>query len=149
MSRFDDGYDEPFNNAGALYHQTIENCLAGKRGQVALKELEAVLVAMPEKELIGSSLCFEGKVCAVGAIAVERKVKAGMTREEALKWLEEKTGHYENAQETVGFAVRELEMFGRLAEAFAYANDEECFDKSPARRHEKVLAWVRSKIKAV
>jgi len=71
MSRsgYSEDYDEDFPNAGALYRNSVDSALAGKRGQKFLLELLASLDAMPEKRLVAFAFEADGEVCALGAVA--------------------------------------------------------------------------------
>lgn len=111
MSRFSDDWDdyEPdYNNASDLWYANLQRALGGKRGQQALAELREALLALPEKRLISGALCTvnaekrgeeigkwskqdliekvgeqgEG-VCAIGAFAWFKKVRAGTDPSEA------------------------------------------------------------------
>lgn len=78
MSRFD--YFE-FTEEGipaGLWDQMVSRALAGKKGQAVLAQLEAALLALPEKKLVFEFLASEGSVCAVGAyVAQERADRCG------------------------------------------------------------------------
>lgn len=71
MSRFDDGDGEGM--PWGLWEQTVSTALGGKRGQMALADLESALVALPEPRLIEGHLASHGAVCAVGAYVAHRK----------------------------------------------------------------------------
>jgi hypothetical protein len=74
MSR--SGYSEDLDQ-GALniYRANVDRALAGKRGQRFLREMLAALDAMPVKELVaGEIVRDETHVCAIGAVALARKV---------------------------------------------------------------------------
>lgn len=76
MSRFDDdGEGMPWE----LWERVVSQALAGRKGQAALADLEAALIALPEPKLIRDHLAADGGVCAVGAYvahkqAAERKL---------------------------------------------------------------------------
>lgn len=54
----------------ALWQANCRRSLQGKKGQAALRELEAALLALPEKRLIANNLQDpKGEVCALGALA--------------------------------------------------------------------------------
>lgn len=159
MSRFNDDGDEDFNNQQRLYAQSVQNAINGKRGQTALLELEEALLAMPEKRLIEGELYREdfpgvagtevvpekGGVCAVGAMVIHRKMKAGMTREQAMEAVAKKFGA--GYHDTVACAKEELGLLTTLATEFAFVNDEEACACSPEERYGIVLAWVRKNLK--
>ena len=59
-----------------LYRANVDRAIAGKRGQAFLRELAAVMDAMPAKRLIRGGLIDEtGGVCAFGAVCQARGVK--------------------------------------------------------------------------
>ncbi len=76
MSR--SGYSEDFGDDGqslGLYRASVARAINGKRGQTFLREMAEALDAMPVKELItGEVVSAEGCVCAIGAVAVARKM---------------------------------------------------------------------------
>lgn len=145
MTRFDDyGYDEDYNNQGALFWANCDRALTGQRGIAALRELEAALVALPEPELVLGSLARDGKVCAVGAMIVQRKIAAGQRRDEALAWLE---GRGDIADETATIGENELGITYSLAYRLAYLNDEEvAWNATDAERYQAVLTFVRKRL---
>lgn len=148
MSRFDDGDEEDFPNQQALYAQATKNALKGKRGQAALKELEEALLALPDKALIEGQLFSEenGGVCAVGAMVVHRKMKEGMTRQEAIEWLSKRYG--DDYHSTIECGKDTLGLLYCVASEFAYVNDEEACASTPEERYDIVLKWVREHINA-
>jgi hypothetical protein len=89
MSRFGDYSDDLyFNNQGDFWWANIERALSGRRGQVALRELEAALVELPEPKLISGHLSMNGQVCAVGALVARRRCAKGESRDAVLQELE-------------------------------------------------------------
>jgi len=72
MSR--SGYSDDCETVG-LWQAAVSRAIAGKRGQKFLREMAAALDAMPVKELITDELVLdESRVCAIGAVAVARKL---------------------------------------------------------------------------
>lgn len=150
MSRFDDYCDEEFPNQHALWERAQKLALSGKRGRQVLRELEEALLAMPEKRLISGYLCRGGAVCALGALAVKRKVDLGLARPDALGRVEaDMAGRMasegldledETAHNTIDYARHELGMRPALASAIAFQNDESAYRVSPEERHALVLA---------
>lgn len=152
MSRFIEGDgDEDFPNAQALWWRAQENALRGRKGQAVLRELEAALVALPEKRLIEGALCDDrGQVCALGALATKR----GLDQEE----MKEHQG--EHAGFIADWAKDALGLSGALATAIEWENDEGFWRvytemdgyratggrETAEQRYERVLAWVRSQI---
>lgn len=150
MSRFDDCYDEDFPNQAELYRANVQRALKGKRGQAFLKELEEALVALPEKKLIEGRICEMGKVCAMGALALKRRVSSGEKIEDALRWLEDEAPQEGYADETAAFMEKHFGVLGCLAMEVAYTNDERRQkDPTEEARYEKVLTWVRENIAKV
>jgi hypothetical protein len=72
MSR--SGYSDDCENVG-LWQAAVDRAIAGKRGQKFLREMVTALDAMPVKELItGELVRDDAHVCAIGAVAVARKL---------------------------------------------------------------------------
>ena len=70
MGRITYSEDDDFNNQGLMWMANQERSIKGRKGQAALRELEAALLALPEKRLISGELeNAVGEVCAVGALA--------------------------------------------------------------------------------
>lgn len=62
--------DEEYPGQFALWQGNCRRSLRGKAGQAALRELEAALLALPDKRLIAGKLIdAEGGVCSIGALA--------------------------------------------------------------------------------
>ena len=62
--------DEDFPGQFNIWQANCRRSLRGKRGQAALKRLDAALLAMPEKALrSGKLVAHDGSVCAIGALA--------------------------------------------------------------------------------
>lgn len=134
-----------------------ERHLKGKKGQLALKELEAALLALPEKRLEYSKFVVRhgeaddvGAVCALGAVALKRCMDSGMSRAEAIKKLEmevtefdEEAGdsHWENVQRTAGYMGCKV----NFAWAVIEANDEGG-RPTPEGRYKRVLEWCQQQI---
>jgi hypothetical protein len=74
MSRFDFDYDGEGLPWG-LWETVVSNALGGRRGQAALAEMEAALVALPERKLVHGRLAVDGAVCAVGAFVAHRRAE--------------------------------------------------------------------------
>lgn len=159
MSRFDYSYsDETTENQALLWEANLRRAVEGKRGQKALRELEAALLAMPEKRLIEGDICRDGAVCAIGAAAAYRKVQQGKTWKQAMTELPQPPEPDEDGlidddendvYATMAFAKRELAIVGVLAWRIAEVNDEWGWSgKSPEDRYRFVLGWVQKQIKA-
>ena len=147
MSRFWDSGDDS-EMPLALWRQAIENALSGRKGQATLRELEAALLALPQKRLIEGALCHDGEVCALGALALKR----GAIDPENPPYLEDG-----GAAEVGDWAEHHLGVRYALAWEIQWHNDEGQWQgdylrrgraETPEERYERVLAWVRSRIKA-
>lgn len=84
MSRISYSEEEDWPGQFELWRANTERSLRGRGGQRALRELEAALIALPEKRLIAGHLAKDGMVCTVGALVVEKKVSLGQAREQVL-----------------------------------------------------------------
>lgn len=151
MSRFGyDDYDPEFPNQGELWWANIYRHIGGKKGQEALREIRATLLAMPEKRLIRGRLADEqGGVCLVGAVAVARRIAAGERKEDVLRELalSIQDDDYYGGDVTACAGVRVGLKYG-LAWALGDLNDETLYNKTPEERWTAALAWVESKIHA-
>lgn len=144
MGRFDD-YDNDGVMPYELWKANLHRALTGKRGQKALADLEAALLALPDKRLIEGALCEGGEVCAVGALGAHRLVKKGKTWAEAFAELD---GEAETDYETVWFGEK-LGLTGTLTWEIAHRNDETFGTLPPEVRYERMLAWVRQHLTTV
>lgn len=118
-----------------LWQANCRRSLAGKAGQQALRDLEAELLRMPEKRLIGNDLAADGKVCAVGALLRGRGM--AQSRLEELSDCGDETDEIATAE-----GVPRL-----VAWKLVELNDIELEQRTPERRYEAVLAWVREQTK--
>lgn len=88
MTRFGSDYDEPFPNAGELWHANLMRALRGKRGMQVLRDLEAALLALPQPRLIESHVAKDGEVCLVGAYVLHKRVQDRESRDAVMGELE-------------------------------------------------------------
>lgn len=77
MSRISYQEDEDWPGQFNLWRANVNRSIAGKRGQAALRDLEAALLAMPNKRLIGHKFIDGEEVCAVGALVIARLAAKG------------------------------------------------------------------------
>ena len=168
MSRIEEGDcddNDSFLRACA-FEANAKRAVKGKKGQAVLKELEAALLAMPEKRLIsgafadiqvapkgdGKSLYerIGGEVCTMGCLLVHRKMtKQFRGRGQALlEAVNEVTCDPDDGgSEQIQQAATALDLVYPLAYELAYQNDEMGdHDETPEQRYERILKWVRSKI---
>lgn len=170
MSR--SGYDGNCENSiGYCWNAMVERALAGKRGQKFLREMEAALLALPKKELCAYNFAKEGRVCALGAVAVRREIEDGWAFDTAMKILEAKSEQLgDENDEWSDIASEKFDIARAMAQEIQEQNDsgrgswcgpngqnyvdhskgEEMFDlppELPEERWDRMLRWVRSKIK--
>lgn len=147
MSRFDwyDDYDEYTEGRANLWQANVKRALKGKRGQKALRELEAALLALPSKRLIEGNVCDAGEVCALGAMAWHRKVKAGFDPIESLALVEQEAAQLGGDTDlgSIDLGTR-MGLSLVLANEIAYQNDEIFGAIAPEYRYERLLEWVRA-----
>jgi hypothetical protein len=141
MSRINVSEDcDEFPNAAELWHANIQRSLAGRKGQAILRELRDALLALPQKRLIDEYVANEqGEVCTVGALLLERRVRAGEDREAALADLAKVEDYTDSYAADKG--VPKI-----LAWWFAYVNDYELRHLTPEDRYAHVLRDVESRI---
>lgn len=170
MSRFDYESDGE-GITWEMWRHNAELALKGKRGRQALRDLREALLALPEKRLIARALCTVGVtreaanlpegaaqwhrdnlleyvlsqggegVCAVGAYAWYKAVKAGADPQaafEALPFLPDDDGApWETAQ--VG---KRAGMTFTLAWELGQRNDDTYGELTPEQRYVEFLAWI-------
>ena len=120
-----------------LWQANCRRSIRGKKGQAALRELEAALQALPHPRL-GYDVLVEptGEVCAIGAMMVQRRIAAGMSREQAIAECSNVDScDTQEAGEWIG-------MPSLVAWSAAVENDE-YRRETPEQRYERMLAWVR------
>lgn len=169
MSRFwDCGSYDGDGMPPELWQAVVRRAMNSPRGQKVLRELEAALLALPEKRLAEGILYQEGQCCALGALALHRVRQGGLQlfgprayrgkgwkqedkeRREFIATedeLDEAAGHFANDWESAEFGER-MGIAESLAWKIAYWNDEDCEELTGEERYEKMLEIVRSKIKA-
>jgi hypothetical protein len=129
MSR--SGYVEDYNENGHgnLYRGAVSRALRGKRGQAFLREMARALDAMPVKELIKESVVRDGQVCAIGAVAVSRRIDVSHIDAEDCGSLADVFG-------IATAMVREI----------AFENEEAWRNETPAARWIRMRRWVDSEL---
>lgn len=148
MSR--SGYSDDLDQRElAMWRGMVASATRGKRGQALLKELEASLVALPEKRLIASRFAKDGEVCALGSVELRRKVRAGIPTNQAVKQIEKE---WPEDMDASGEAAQWFDIAECLAQEIQYINDErfewnpDGTKITPEKRYEEVLKWVREQI---
>lgn len=144
-SRFDYDGDEGAMPI-ALWQANVRRAIAGKRGQKALRDVETALLALPSKRLLSGELVDHqaGEVCVVGALGIQREMRAGKTFAEAI----EELPYVDNDFETAEYGTT-LGLTMTLAWRLAEVNDERFGHKTPEERYEAVLGWVRDQLAPV
>lgn len=133
--------DEDFPGQFNLWQGNCQRSIDGKNGQAALRELEAALLALPEKRLIHGELQdSEGGVCAIGALAKYRNVEVKSDPEEM-----EEVGVELGMPRMVAWKVVALNDVGLESYYDTLTGKFKCF--TPEQRYERVLKWVREQIK--
>lgn len=158
--RINVGEEEQRPNQFALFQANCRRQINGRAGQAALRELEQALLELPEKKLVSSAIARGPDVCAVGALLVHRCVAKGESRQEALAKYQpvpepvgdDDEGHYteydgyDNPTDEIAAAEGVPSL---LAWKLVYLNDMQLDSLTPEERYEKVLAWVRHRLKPV
>jgi hypothetical protein len=153
-----------------LWQANCRRSLKGRKGQAALRRLEAALLAMPEKALrSGKLVANDGSVCAIGALA---RAEGKLPEPEPIY------GDFEDddVDDTAEWATDHLDMPNLVAWKVVEQNDIQCDTKwvrlegpvrtawehdhkwphglyeivpvPPEERYERVLAWVQAQLQA-
>lgn len=150
--------DEEFNGQFELWQANCQRSLKGKKGQQELRELEAALVALPEKRLIHGALRDDsGGVCAIACYAKHKGVDLSRFDPEDES---DEVGVAAGMPRLVAWSVVELndillDTVWELAhgplnryEATYKGGIPLIRDMTPEERYEGVLAWVRQQLTA-
>lgn len=152
--------EEDFNNQAFLWEANLERSLKGRKGQSALRELEAALLALPDKRLIANdTVSADGSVCAIAALAKHRGYQGDMTLPKQPDWNSDADkdspywDDYEYEEAVEGAMVKiatDLGVPPMVAKAIIYENDNDDYrpDPTPEKRYARVLSWVQRKIQA-
>lgn len=152
MSRFYEGDGEGrFPNEWELWEANYMRALGGRKGQAALRDLEAALLDLPEPKLISSRLSLNGQVCTMGALAVYRRCNKGEDRAAVLAELEQIITSEDDAEEYGAVKTANLGVSVGVTYTLAYGlamlNDElPDYSHTPEERYNVVLRWVRGHI---
>lgn len=121
----------------ALWRASVTRAICGKRGQAFLREMLAALDALPEKKLVhGKIVSDKGECCAMGAVALARKLDVSSVDET----------ERDDVADVFGIAPA-------LAAEIAFQNDEgSSFSwggaEPEANRFARIRRWVVSQIVA-
>ena len=151
----EEDYPGQFN----LWEANCRRSLQGKAGQRELRELEAALLALPEKRLIHGTLTNEeGGVCAIACYAKHKGIDLAKFDPE---YESDTVGIVAGMPRLVAWkvvALNDVEFEGRYAYAEgptreptypSYAPHHGVwtfFPYTPEERYERVLAWVREQL---
>ena len=148
MSRFDGDGGENFPGEWWLWENALKRSFNSRRGQLMLRELRDALLALPEQKLIYSRLAdATGGVCAMGALALHHRVKAGEEREAVLYDLHESEPGDDDyietweIEQTTLTVAEHVGMAKTMAVDVAWHNDRE-HDETPEERYTRILAWL-------
>lgn len=163
-----DDYDQNFPNEAAFWEQRAKLARTSKRGKKALAELREALMALPQKRLIEGALstvaitdrCVnkwqreavedhisrdgEG-VCAVGAFIWHKRIKEGMTPDEAFASLPVLTDDDGDLTMTADEG-KAAGLTWTLAYLLADRNDETYGHCTPEERFERYIAWIDAEL---
>lgn len=133
--------DEDYGGEFDLWQANCRRSRQGKKGQAALRELEAALMALPVKR-IQKDVFVEpsGETCAIGALMLHRKVAAGMPREQAVAECAA-LRPLDTEEHGVSLGLPRL-----VAWSVAVENDEEWRFRTPEERYSYMLEWIRKEI---
>lgn len=153
MSRMDyaEDWDSPITIE--MVWQSTKNALGGRRGQEALRLLIRALDAMPEKRIIDDYLCHEGEVCTVGAMVVQRRIEGGLSRDQALAYVEKLQAAYGDepgavrSQDVADLAVRDLNIARYMAYDLVELTDEDTQGMTPEERWQRVRDYATRHLK--
>ncbi len=154
MSRINYQDDEDYPGQFNIWNANVLRSVKGRAGQLALRELEAALLALPTKRLIRGALADDGEVCAVGCLVLALRVKAGEDRAEVLTELEASDPDDDEAAQRLATPLGIPHMVGWKLVAL---NDIELKDRwqlggqrfedvTPEERYMEILAWVQEHI---
>jgi len=143
--------DEEFNNAAILWEANQERSLKSRRGQAALRRLEAALLALPEPKLIADAIEADGMVCGLGALAKLENFQdipelptypdENASPEE---WDAFECGEVEQGIEDAMLALAEaLDVPKLVAIAIIAQNDNSYCVNTPEDRYRFLLSWTQ------
>lgn len=136
--------EEEYSGQFALWQSNCERSIKGKVGQRELRELEAALLAMPEKRLIhGSLVDEEGGVCAIACYARHKGVNLATFDPDEDS---DQAGIAAGMPRMVAWKVVELNDF-TLDSVYDPTRLSRFRPMTPEERYTAVLKWVREQIK--
>lgn len=147
--------DEDFNNQAILWEANQERSLKGRKGQEALRRLEAALLALPEPKLIADAIeDANGLVCGLGAMAKHENYEGSLALPESPSEnaSDEEWNEYYSHEDSDAAAIERamlalaesLDVPKLVAIGIIYENDDSYSAQTPEARYTKLLAWARS-----
>lgn len=138
---FDGGDCEPMPYE--LWQHNLEAALGGKRGQQALRDLKAALLALPERKLIRGALCQVNPngppaFCAVGAYVYRKRVLAGEQPEAVIQDLL----NHDPSDTDTATAGKRAGLVWTLAWELGFMNDDRFADRTDEQRFEEFMEWI-------
>lgn len=132
--------EEDFPGQFELWQANCHRSIHGKKGQKELREFEAALLALPEKRLIKDLLEDGNDVCAIGCYARYKGIDLSKF---AVDDGSDKVGIAAGMPRLVAWSVVALNDLEVDCEYHASVRH----DFTPEERYEKVLEWVRARIR--
>lgn len=136
--------EEDFQNQGFLWEANRDRSLRGKKGQTALRELEAALLALPDKRLIADHLESKSGVCALGALGKYKNrtiPPEPKHSDEFGEWQES----YEVEEQMVNFG-KSLGVPRLVAIEIVYRNDDNWRGETAEERYARILSWIQKQL---
>lgn len=138
--------DEDFNNAAILWEANQERSLKSRKGQAALRRLEAALLALPEPKLVADAIkTADGLVCGLGALAKHENYEGSLELPEA-SWNDWGSGP--EVKDAMLALAEALDVPKLVAVAIIAENDNEYRVNTPEQRYDHLLRWTRSWLSA-
>lgn len=147
--------DEDFNNAAVLWEANQERSLKSRRGQAALRRLEAALLALPEPKLVADAIkTADGLVCGLGALAKHEHYEGNLElpqrpavdapNEEWNEWYTHGDYDGEATEDAMLALAAALNVPKLVAVAIIHENDDGGYGaQTPEGRYSHVLKWTQ------
>lgn len=133
--------DEDYPGQFGLWQANCDRSIAGRAGQLALRELEAALLALPEKRLIAHELERDGDVCAIGALVKYKGITPKNDPDGEMDLIGVECGIPRLA------AWKLVELNDSILDT--KWSDGKLIPLTPEERYQSVLDWVRKRLKSV
>lgn len=135
MSRiiYDEWDEEDWGLRAGRWFGRVRSSFLGRKGQNALRETEAALLALPQKRLIANELCDGSDVCVLGAVGLVKGITA-----KDLQGLGEL-----DCDEISEWAEKNLGFKPTLAWVLHEWNDEDFGFLIPEERYSAILQRIR------